>query len=104
MKPIKLITENEIKSFIKSGTDKDVETYFNSLILIRKHIDRDNKTPKKYGVKLIKIKPKTGTYYKVGSNAIGQEAIRVLCKNHNIENGGSETNDSLYIAFYSEKA
>lgn len=101
MKPIKLISESETSAFLKAATVEDVEIFFNALILIRKHSDIDKKkTHREYGIRLVDKKPTSGTSYKVGSNAIGIEALRVLSKRHKIENGGSESNKSLYIVFY----
>jgi ribosomal protein S15P/S13E len=104
MKNISLITEKETVSFIKAATPEDVEVYFNSLIMIRKHLDIDkDKRDTKYGLKLVSKKPKNVPSYKVGSNAIGIESLRLISKKHNIENGGSENEKSTYIVFYTMK-
>jgi hypothetical protein len=102
MKPEKLITESDLSYFMKPLTVDDVETVFNSLILIRKHIDRDKNVEKEYFVKLYDKSPEEATSYKVASNAVGKEAIRNLTRKHEINDGGSESETSEFISFYSK--
>ena len=101
MKPIKLITESDLSYFITPKTVDDVEKYINALILIRKHIDRDSNIENEYYVRLYDVAPHNSSSYKVNSNSIGLECIRVLTKNHGISDGGSESENSSYISFYS---
>jgi NADH:ubiquinone oxidoreductase subunit F (NADH-binding) len=104
MEPVKLIAESDLSYFIKPTTIEDVETFMNSAIMVRKHIDiLNSQRDKKYGVKLFDSPLEGSSCYKVSSNQIGVEAIRNLCNKHRIENGGSESLDSIYICFYSEK-
>ena len=102
-KPISLITEDDLSYFMKPLTVEDVEVQFNSLIMFRKHIDIDRGLRKKYFVRLYDNAPEKATCYKVGSNAIGLEAIRNLTRKHQIEDAGSESDNSTYISFYSEE-
>ena len=102
MKPLDLLNEQDIKRFLKAGTVQDVETCMNSLIMTRKLLDRDTNIERIYYVKL--QDKAEGYSYEVASNAIGLEAIRVLTYKHNIKDGGSESENSLFISFYSEEA
>jgi len=100
MKPIKLISESDLSYFISPKTVDDVEKYINALILIRKHIDSDSNIENKYYVRLFDVAPENSSSYKVNSNSIGLECIRVLTKNHTILDGGSESEKSTYLSFY----
>ena len=102
MEPIKIITESDLSYFIKPKTVDDVESHMDTLILIRKHIDMDNKVSKKYFLRLYDNPSENSTSYKVLSNAIGLEAIRNIIIKHKIYDGGSESENSTYISFYSE--
>lgn len=98
-----LITEHETKYFLKSATVDDVDVYLNSIILIRKYADRDNKVNRSYTVKLTDNASSNAPSYQVGSNATGKEAIRNITHKHKISDGGSESENSTYISFFSEE-
>ena len=103
MKPEKLITEDDLSYFMKPLTVEDVETHLNSVILMRKHIDIDKDIQKNYFVRLYDNAPEQATSYRVSSNEIGKEAIRNLTKKHKIGDGGSESDESVFIGIYSKE-
>jgi hypothetical protein len=57
---------------------------------------------KSYAVKLFDKKPQGILSYKVDSNAVGKECLRVLSRSHNIENAGSESDKSVYVSYYTK--
>ena len=100
MKPLPILTENQIKFFLKAATVDDVEVYMNGIVLARKHNDRDKGNTCEYIVKITDSAPENSICYEVGSNAIGLEAIRKLTRKHNITDGGSESSESKFIGIY----
>lgn len=97
-----LITEENLSYFLKSATVADIEVFFNSIILMNKHIDRDKKQKKNYIVRLFDTAQENVPSYLVASNAVGLEAIRVITAKHKIIDGGTESDSSKYFSFYSE--
>jgi hypothetical protein len=102
MDAIEFINESNLSYFIKPKTIDDVEIYINSLIMTDKFIDLDKKVKHKYFVRLYDNEPKNNVNFKVSSNEVGVETIRNLTHKHLIYNGGSESDNSTFIGFYSK--